>query len=143
MLRLCILAILAITIASCCRPIVVTDVQTDIIKAHALIDNDTIIPPPPDYIDGDPEPVQVYMPAAQYPLLAAGKGIESYVLLQVYVDKYGFVRRANVLKCANPGYGFEEAVMAAAYASKWKPAIHNGEPIGVWVVYKYDFVFKP
>ncbi len=142
MLRLCILAILAITISSCCRPIIVADVRYELMKAPVLVDDDTIVPPPPDNYIGGNEPIQIYMPDLKYPLLAMAKRIESSLILLAYVDNNGFVRRVNVVKCTNPGYGFEESAMAAAYGSKWKPVIVNGNPIGVWVAYKVEFILK-
>ncbi len=149
MLRLCFLIIVGITVSSCCRPCAVMkemhEIPSDIMNASVLVDDDTIIPPPlPDtMLINYPLPVQVYEPVPEYPRLAGAKGIESSMILQVFVDKHGFVRRASAVKCTHPGYGFEEAAIAAAYGSKWKPAMdNNGNPIGVWDAYKIEFALK-
>jgi len=145
MFRLFIAAILAVTVASCCRPVVVDNTEYGSINVPNFVDDDTIVPPPPSdsFIDGHPEPISVYDPIPVYPRLAGAKGIESSVTLQVFVDRHGFVRRANAVKCTHPGYGFEEAAIAAAYGSKWKSAMdNNGNPIGTWVEYKVGFELK-
>ncbi|MDD4050528.1 MAG: TonB family protein [candidate division Zixibacteria bacterium] len=147
MLRLCALVFVAIIVASCCRPCAVMKEQHEMpsgaMNASVLVDDDTIVPPPDTSLINYPLPVQVYEPVPEYPRLAGAKGIESSVILQVFVDKHGFVRRANAVKCTHPGYGFEEAAIAAAYGSKWKSAMdNNGNPIGVWVAYKIEFALK-
>jgi protein TonB len=75
-----------------------------------------------------------------YPDLARRSGLEGTVWLEVLIDKDGNVRDAYVVKCNNSDRGFEEAALAAAWKSVWKPAVSNGLPIAVRVT--YSVVFK-
>jgi len=38
--------------------------------------------------------------------------------------------------------GFEEAAVKAAYKCRYRPAIQNGNPIGVWISYTVEFVLE-
>jgi TonB family protein len=145
MIKLSILIILALAISSCCHQVASIPNCSEAMKGVTLVDDDTLVPPPPQdsgFIDHQAEPEMVCETSPTYPFLAMAKGIESSLMLQVFVDKYGYVRRVSVLKCTQPGYGFEEAAIAAANASWYKPAEFNGKPIGVWIEYGMKFVLK-
>ncbi len=88
------------------------------------------------------EPVQIHEEKPQYPRLAQEGGFTAYVLIQAFVDKNGDVIVAQAVKCNRPNMGFEEAAVKAAYKNKFKPAIQNDDPIGVWIGYRVEFELK-
>lgn len=46
---------------------------------------------------------------------------------------------ARILEDSGADVGFEDAALAAAIKSKWKPAIKNGNPIPIWVPFEAAF----
>ena len=49
------------------------------------------------------------------------------------------MKRAMVVECNRPGYGFEEAALEAAYKSKYTPGMEGDRPVAVWVSYMVKF----
>jgi len=98
------------------------------------------IPSPNDFIPVEVYPQMIYEAIPRYPRMAYMRGIEGYVIIQAFVDKTGSVIRAQAVKCDQPGWGFEEAAVRAAYKCEYKPAMQNGQPIGLWISYKVSFV---
>jgi TonB family protein len=74
-----------------------------------------------------------------FPEAAKKAGILGLVTLKVRVDKTGSVAEAKAETCDQPGNGFEQAAVAAALKSKFKPAIADGKPVEVWVFYNVKF----
>jgi TonB family protein len=144
MTKLCIFLILAVAIASCCHQATKIDIANEIMKDPIPADDDTIIPHPPNdqFMDHPPLPEMIKEPSPIYPLYAMAKRIEASLIIQVYVDKYGFVRHAQILNCPRPNYGFEEAALASAYGTKYKPTIVNGQPLGTWITYPIRFSLR-
>jgi len=64
------------------------------------------------------------------------------VMVQAYVDKNGEVKKAQAVKTNRPNMGFEEAAVKAAYKCKYRPAIQNGNPVGVWIGYRVEFTLE-
>jgi TonB family protein len=110
--------------------------------AEIVIDipEDEYIPRPEDFIPFEEPPVQIYEEIPEYPRLAQEGGFTGWVIVQAYVDKDGSVKKAQSAKTNRPNMGFEEAAVKAAYKCKYRPAIQNGNPIGVWISYKVDFI---
>jgi TonB family protein len=104
------------------------------------IPEEDYMPPADTFIAVEVEPVQIYEETPEYPRLARDGGFTGYVIVQAYVDKNGTVKKAQAVKCNRPNMGFEDAAVKASYKGQWKPAIQNGNPIGVWVSYRVDFV---
>lgn len=75
-----------------------------------------------------------------YPEEARKAGIEGKVVLQLDIDDRGKVVKAKVIKGA--GYGLDEAAMKAAYMFRFKPAIAEGQPVPVRILYTYRFVLE-
>ena len=74
-----------------------------------------------------------------YPEMARRLGVEGKVRLRLGIDRRGNVKSVRVLQ--KGGYGMDEAAMAAAWQSKWKPARQeDGQPVDV--VIHYDFTFR-
>jgi periplasmic protein TonB len=117
----------------------VTDLSNNII-----IDTDkvaeTLLPSRGTISFYDEPPLAVNSVKPEYPDLARRTGLQGKVWLEVLIDKDGSVRDVSVVKCDNKDMGFEDAAMAAAWKSVWKPAISNGLPIAVRVT--YSVVFK-
>lgn len=103
---------------------------------------ETLLPQPGVFVPRDVDPVKIHPVRPVYPALPQHAGIEGDVWLQALVDKEGIVRDVIIMKCTNPNAGFEEAAIAAAYKTTWKPAIANGLPVAVWVTYKVEFVLR-
>ncbi len=100
------------------------------------------IPPPGTFIPVEQMPVMISMPQPEYPKLAREAGISAMVYVQAFVDKNGKVLRAEAVKCDHPDIGFEDSARRAALKARYRPAIQNGHPIGVWITYKVKFVLE-
>ncbi|MCP4601021.1 MAG: TonB family protein [Proteobacteria bacterium] len=74
-----------------------------------------------------------------YPLEARRQGIEGTVVLQVFIDKKGRVRRTRVIK--DPGGGLGKLAQSAMLKEKWNPGIDKeGNSVDTVIVYSYLFV---
>ena len=79
---------------------------------------------------------------AEYPKVASKLGIEGSVWLRVLIDERGKVRAARVLEDSGSKIGFEEAALAAARKSVWKPAAKDGSNVAMWVKYEVAFCLR-
>lgn len=61
------------------------------------------------------------------------------VYVKAFVDPEGIVKQTEVAKSSGIN-AFDESALHAALKCKYKPAMTNGKPIGVWVTYKVEFV---
>ncbi|MFH2055774.1 MAG: energy transducer TonB [bacterium] len=100
------------------------------------------IPPPDEFIAVEQQPQPLKLEQPKYPEMAKRAGIEGEVYVKVYVDKNGDVLKAIVLKESGANVGFEEAATEAAMLGKWKPAMQNKQPVGVWVAYPIRFTLR-
>jgi protein TonB len=75
-----------------------------------------------------------------YPPIAQRSGIEGNVILELYVDRAGYVRNISVLKETPAGMGFAEAAVRAFQGLRGKPAEANGQPVASR--YRYPVTFK-
>jgi len=106
------------------------------------IPEDDYMPAPDEFIPYEQAPVQTYEERPEYPRLAQEGGFTGYVMVQAYVDKNGEVKKAQAVKTNRPNMGFEEAAVKAAYKCKYRPAIQNGNPVGVWIGYRVEFTLE-
>jgi TonB family protein len=117
-----------------------------VLDGNAIINTglviDSLLPARGIFTPFDDPPVVVNSVLPEYPDLARRTGMEGVVWLEVLIDKNGAVRDVSVAKCNNKDMGFEDAAMAAAWESVWKPAISNGLPIAVRVTYSVVFKLK-
>jgi TonB family protein len=97
------------------------------------------IPPRDTFAEVDVEPEMIFSQKPDYPEKAKQNKIETRVLLQIFIDTTGSVRRVAVALCKKPGWGFEDAAVASAYNCRFRPAQFKGKPVGVWVAYDVDF----
>lgn len=110
-------------------------------SAELIIDipEEDYMPSPDEFVPVEVYPEMIYEELPVYPRLAQEGGFTAYVLIEAYVDKNGDVKKAQAVKTDRPNMGFEEAAVKAAYKCKYRPAIQNGNPIGLWVEYKFKF----
>ena len=105
-----------------------------------VVDIQDFMPSHDEYISREIEPAFVYQEEPTYPNLARAAGLEGKVTVKILVDKTGTVRDVMIAKASGANAGFEEASVAAAWKCKFTPAIQNGLPIAIWVVFTFDFI---
>lgn len=89
-----------------------------------------------------PQPLPDFSPQPEFPELARTAGVAGKVIVQVYVDKSGDVKKWKVVKADPKGLGFEEEVEKVIKKWKFTPAIQQGNPVGVWVAVPFNFKYK-
>jgi len=100
------------------------------------------LPDPDIFVAVEMAPVLVEEKIPDYPRLAREGGFEGWVIVNAYVDREGKVIAARAARCNRPGIGFEEAAVKAAYECRYRPAIQNGDPAGIWISYKVVFTLQ-
>jgi protein TonB len=80
--------------------------------------------------------------AVIYPPIAKRSGIEGRVILELFIDREGRVRRTVILREDPPGRGFGEAAARAFEKIRFVPAIANGENVSARLRYPVSFVLK-
>jgi periplasmic protein TonB len=101
-----------------------------------------ILPEPDSFVAVDEQPRLLLFPSVRYPEMARKAGIEGSVWLKVLIDQDGAVRDVIIVISSGANAGFEEASIAAARDSKWRPAMQNHQPVAVWVAYEVKFKLK-
>lgn len=87
-----------------------------------------------------PEPVGGYDAIRKkliYPAKARENGIEGIVEIEIEVDEFGEVQKAEVLK--GIGHGCDEAAQIAVYYTKFKPGLQRGKPVKVQFIIPVEF----
>ena len=109
--------------------------------------NDGIVQGPPGYLPPvdtfivcEVQPEFVHNEIPVYPRIAREGGFTAEVLIQAFIGPEGKVIKAQAARCSRPGMGFEEAAVEAAYKCTYRPAIQNGQPVGIWISYTVKFV---
>ena len=91
-----------------------------------------------EFVPTSKSPTLIYQSRPQYPDIARDSGMEGDVVLLVYIDERGDVRRAIVQ--SSPGLpALDEAATKAAYKCKFRPAEQQGTPVGVWYSIVMEF----
>jgi protein TonB len=86
-----------------------------------------------------PQPKNGPPPAPPYPLEARKAGVEGPVVLQVFIDKKGRVRRTRVIK--SPSDVLAEAAKSAMAKVLWTPPLDKtGKPVDTVIVWTYRYV---
>ncbi len=109
---------------------------------QVLPDLDDYIPSPDSFIAVEEMPQQLSAPPPTYPEIARKAGIEGRVWLKLLIGKDGSVRDVIIIQESGANAGFEEAAVAAAWQSKWRPALQNKQPVALWVTYEVRFRLK-
>nr|WP_320133643.1 energy transducer TonB [uncultured Holophaga sp.] len=96
-------------------------------------------------VEQTPARVQNAAPA-RYPeaaLHSDGSSLERSVTLKVYVDSMGRPQKTLVVSGVPGNYGFDESATAAALASTYQAATHDGKSVPGWVTRTYSFPARP
>ncbi len=83
--------------------------------------------------DNRPEPIGGMMAIQKnlvYPEIARKAGVEGTVMVETVIDAEGNAVDAKVIKSLGEN-GCDEAALKAVTATKWKPALKDGEPVEV------------
>jgi len=87
-----------------------------------------------------PQPMADSCSQPSFPALAKKVGVQSgKVIVQVFVDKHGVVRKWQVRKCNPQGMGFDTEVEKVIPHWRFTPAVQQGQPIGVWIAIPFRF----
>jgi protein TonB len=76
-----------------------------------------------------------------YPKIAQMAGTEGKVIIQAFIDDKGRVQEMNVLEGIADS-GLNEAAMAAIKKTRFKPAQHRNQPVGVYISIPVNFKLK-
>jgi TonB family protein len=90
-----------------------------------------------DFVPYDKEPQIVKKVEPTYPERAKRTRLEGKVIVKLWIDKDGKVKRAVVLK--SDAEIFNESAIEAAKQFVFTPAYLNNEPVAVWVSYPFRF----
>jgi protein TonB len=115
------------------------DVQ---VKIEELKLEDDAIPASDVFTAYEVAPQPIVAPKPDYPEMAKTAGVKGRVILWIFVDKKGEVRKWEVKKATPAGLGFEEEAIKAVQKWKFTPAIQQNSPVGVWVAIPINFEFK-
>ena len=121
---------------------IMSDVNGPGYAPHVIMPDTEGIPQPDVFVPHEVPPALIRDELPRYPSLAQAGGFSAEVILNVYVGIDGIVKEVRVAKCSRPGIGFEEAAIAAGYKLLFRPAVQNGEPIGLWVIHTIRFVIE-
>lgn len=104
----------------------------------------------PEDADDLPVPTEEYLVTSMprlksevripYPPEAKKKNIEGVVIMNILIDEKGKVRQAELQE--GPGFGLNEAAMAAIYNFEFTPAIVGDKAVAVKIRYAYRFILN-
>ena len=77
---------------------------------------------------------------APYPVEAKKNNVEGLVMMDLLIDEKGKVRQAVLVE--GPGYGLNEAALAAIKNFEFEPAKVSGQPVSVKIRYSYRFILQ-
>ncbi|NIO27858.1 MAG: TonB family protein [Candidatus Latescibacteria bacterium] len=106
------------------------------------METEDVIPSPDAFTPFEIPPQAILSPKPAYPQMARDVGMEGFVLMKVYVDKKGNVKKWEVMKAEPTGLGFEEEVIKVIPNWKFTPAIQQNQPVGAWIAVPFNFEFK-
>jgi protein TonB len=75
----------------------------------------------------------------EYPPLARAARIEGEVILKAVILTSGAVTNPEVLRCTQPGFGFEQEAIEAVSRWRFVPATQAGRPVDVYFTIIVDF----
>jgi TonB family protein len=85
--------------------------------------------PPPAY---DAPPVLINREEITAALHAVGAGLETRVVLHVWVDEKGYVREARIARSSGVAE-LDDAAVWIGEQMRFKPALFQGQPVPAWV----------
>ena len=89
-----------------------------------------------------PQPLPDFYKQPEYPRMAMQAGVKGKVIVQIYVDKTGRVKKHEILSAKPDNLGFQEEVEKVIGSWRFTPAIQNGKPVGVWIQLPINFTFS-
>ncbi len=89
-----------------------------------------------------PQPLPDFSPKPETPEMAKMAGVQGKVIVQVFVDKKGEVKKWKIVKEEPKDLGFGEEVEKVITKWKFTPAIQQGNPVGVWIAIPFNFKYK-
>jgi protein TonB len=95
---------------------------------------------PPPFVPTETLPGVAVRVTPVYPPLALRAGLEGKVLVNMWVDRTGKVRKTVVVKTDHEM--FNDAALEAARRFVFTPATMNGNPVSVWVVVPFRFTIR-
>jgi TonB family protein len=90
----------------------------------------------------EPQPLPDFSPQPTFPPLAQTAGVTGKVVVWVYVNKHGEVKKWKIVKEEPKGLGFGDEVEKVMPKWKFTPAIQQGNPVGVWVSVPFNFKYR-
>jgi TonB family protein len=94
-------------------------------------------------VDGPPVALNANSPV-DYPAPLLAQGIEGTVLLRMFVDEKGVLRRDSTRVAESSGYpALDSAALAATDRLRFAPALHRGEPVATSFVQPVQFRRPP
>jgi protein TonB len=78
----------------------------------------------------------------RYPPIAKRSNIEGQVILDLFIDRNGFIQRIEILRETPPNRGFGEAARDAFKNIRCEPAQANGENVSMRARYPVRFTLK-
>jgi TonB family protein len=94
----------------------------------------------PTFMGGDQNKFREYIEQnLSYPTSAAERGISGKVFVQFVVNTQGKVVDAKVVHSADPDLD-AEALRVVQSSPRWKPGMHNGEPVNVQFTFPIIFI---
>lgn len=101
-----------------------------------------VVPDLGTFIPYEVPPQPIINPQPEYPEKAKREGVKGKVVIQIYVDENGDVRKWEIKKAEPKELGFEEEVIKAVQKWKFKPAIRQGKPTGIWIAIPFNIEYK-
>lgn len=89
-----------------------------------------------------PQPLPDFYKQPAYPKMAMQAGVKGKVIVQIYVDKTGHVKKHEILSAKPDNLGFQQEVEKVIGDWRFTPAIQNGKPVGVWIQLPINFTFS-
>jgi TonB family protein len=65
------------------------------------------------------------------------------VIVEAYATRDGRVDRVEVMSCDRPGYGFEEATIAAVEKWRFDPGVRDGTSVDLFFTLVFEFKIEP
>jgi protein TonB len=89
-----------------------------------------------------PTPLPDFSPQPAFPEMAKLAGVQGKVVIQIYVDKKGFVKKWKIASEKPADLGFGDEVIKIIPKWQFTPAIQQGNPVGVWIAIPFNFQYK-
>lgn len=114
-------------------------VHSDVMRAAA--DPEDTSGAPPDFVNVDQMPRIISQMIPVYPEKAKKAGVEGRVIVKLWIDTKGDVRKAILMKSSDEI--FDKPSLDAAMKYKFSPAMYRDNPVSVWVIIPFTYRLKP